>query len=390
MTRENNRRVFLRRSVVGLAGAALTRSVSAAAAVRPPLFEQQDLFVSGQDGYHTYRIPSLVTTKGGALLAFCEGRKGGGGDSGDIDLLVRRSADGGRTWSNATVVWDDGANTCGNPCPVIDRKSGTIHLLMTHNLGQDREPQIIDGTSRGTRTVWAAKSTDDGKSWAEPVEITAATKLKDWTWYATGPGAGIQLASGRLVIPCDHIEAATKKYYSHVIYSDDNGATWRLGGRTPADKVNECEVVELADGRLLLNMRNYDRARRARAVSTSADGGLTWSALTHDETLIEPICQASVRRHSAAAGGGKRNRVLFSNPASAEKRERLTVRLSYDECKTWGVAKVLHPGPSAYSCLSVLRDNTIGCLYERGEQRPYERITLAKFDLAWLTDGRDA
>lgn len=350
-------------------------------------FEQEDLFVNGQNDYHTYRIPSMIVTKKGNLLAFCEGRRGGGGDAGDIDLLVKRSTDNGKTWSSQQIVWNDGANTCGNPCPVVDQKTGTIHLLMTHNLGQDRESQIIDSTSQGTRTVWISRSSDDGKTWTKPVEITNTTKQKDWTWYATGPGTGIQLASNRLVVPCDHIESNSKRYFSHVIYSDDNGKTWQLGGSTPQSEVNECEVVELADERLLLNMRSYNREQKARAVSLSSDRGLTWSNISRDEELIEPICQASIRRYSLAKNTGK-NRVLFSNPAS-EKREKMTIKLSYDECESWAVSKLINAGLSAYSCLAVLPDKTIACFYERGERSPYERLTLARFNLAWLTDGKD-
>ena len=183
------------------------------------MIDSIDLFESGTQGYHTFRIPSLIPTPTGTVLAFCEGRKNARGDTGDIDMLLRRSDDGGQTFAPFELVWDDGPNTCGNPCPVIDARTGAISLLMTHNLGHDHEPEIIDQTSEGTRTVWLTRSEDDGRTWSPPVEITSAAKQPNWTWYATGPGAGIQLATGRLVIPCDHIEAGTKKYYSHVSVS---------------------------------------------------------------------------------------------------------------------------------------------------------------------------
>src|SRR5262245_20964667 len=148
---------------------------------------RSDVFIAGADGYHTYRIPSLIVTTKGTVLAFCEGRKRGRGDAGDIDLLLKRSSDGGQTWSDSQVVWDDGDNTCGNPCPVVDRDTGTIWLLLTQNLGVDTEAQIIDQTSRGTRTCWISRSSDDGQTWAKPIEITRDVKRPDWTWYATGP-----------------------------------------------------------------------------------------------------------------------------------------------------------------------------------------------------------
>lgn len=350
---------------------------------------QTDIFVSGTNGYHTFRIPSTVVTTKGTILAFCEGRKGSRGDSGDIDIVLKRSEDLGKSWSDLQVVWDDEENTCGNPCAVVDEETGIIWLLLTHNLGIDREPQIIDQTSTGTRTVWVTKSEDDGLTWSNPVEITDSVKLPNWTWYATGPGAGIQLKNGKLIIPCDHIEAETKKYYSHIFYSDDHGQTWKLGGSTPTDQVNECEVVELEDGSLYLNSRNYDRSQKTRAFSFSKDQGLTWSEVKHDLTLIEPICQASVRRFTLESEVAK-NRILFSNPASKDNREKMTIRMSYDESKIWPVAKILHEGHAAYSCLTILSDMSIACFYERGAEHPYEKITFTNFNVEWLTNGKDS
>ena len=353
-----------------------------------------DLWKSGEGGYDTYRIPALVQTKAGTLLAFCEGRKAGRGDSGNIDLLLRRSTDGGKTWSATQVVWDDESNTCGNPCPVVDQATGKILLLSTHNLGIDHEKQIIAQTSKGTRTVWLLDSTDDGMTWSTPKEITHDAKRPDWTWYATGPGTGIQVRNGphkgRLVIPCDHIEADTKHYYSHVIYSDDGGKTWQLGGSTPQDQVNECEVVELADppGRLMLNMRNYDRDNRTRQTALSDDGGLTWHSQKHDPMLIEPICQASIRRLCWPVDG-KKGVILFSNPASQEGREKMTVRVSFDDAKTWSHGKLINEGFSAYSCLDRLDDDTAGLFYEGAiGDKTYGRITFVRLELDWLTDTK--
>ena len=346
--------------------------------------EQFDLWRSGSDGYHTYRIPALIVTNDDTILAFCEGRKHHRGDYGDIALLVKRSTDGGLSWSSQSVVWDDPGNTSGNPAPVVDRDSGAIHLLMTWNRGDDHERDIIAGSSQDTRRVYATTSTDDGLTWSRAREITAAVKQPDWTWYATGPGHGIQIRdgerSGRLVIPCDHIEAGSKAYFSHVIYSDDNGASWRLGGRAPQPQVNECEVVEISGGRLLLNMRSYSPDERARQVAFSDDGGITWIEQRVDPALIEPICQASIVAYPGDRRAGSRT-VLFANPASGSERVNMTLRGSLDDGSTWGSQIVLHDGPSAYSDLAVAPDGRVLCLYEGGESHRYEFMRLAFVEL---------
>jgi sialidase-1 len=346
---------------------------------------QTDVFTAGTDGYHTYRIPAITVTKKGTLLAFCEGRKKGSGDSGDIDLVLKRSADGGVTWSRQQIVWDDQQNTCGNPCPIVDQQTGTIWLLLTWNRGDDHEPQIIARTSKDTRRVYVTSSEDDGLTWAAPKEITSDTKKPDWTWYATGPCNGIQLTRGphkdRLVAPCDHITAEGKRFYSHVIYSDDHGRTWKLGGVSPRDKLNESTVVELADGALMLNMRNYD-GKKTRGVCLSRDGGSTWNGFYNDAALVEPVCQASILRWRWPEGGAK-GLIAFSNPAS-QRREKMTVRLSDDEGRTWRVANLLHADPAAYSCLVALPDGSLGCLYEAGQKHPYEKIVFARMTQKWF------
>jgi sialidase-1 len=338
-----------------------------------PAPDQTDLFVAGRDGYHAFRIPALLVSAKGTLLAFCEGRRNSTSDAGAIDVVLKRSLDGGRTWQPMQTVAADGPNTVGNPCPVVDRDTGIIWLPLTWNLGSDTEAQIKKKTAKASREVWLTKSTDDGATWTKPINITSTTKDPDWTWYATGPGGGIQLKSGRLLIPCDHALAGSQLFRSHAIYSDDHGATWKLGG-VIGDKVNECQAVELGDGRLMMNLRSY-MGHRCRAVSWSSDGGLTWTPAQDEPALIEPVCQASILRFV----------LVFSNPAST-KREKMTVRLSLDEGKTWSISALLSAGPSAYSSLAVLPDQRIGCLYERGEKSAYEKITLALFSLQWLTE----
>jgi len=346
-----------------------------------------DVYVSGEADYNTFRIPSVIATQTGTLLALAEARRMGASDAGDIDLVVKRSRDGGRSWSPMQIVGDNGANTFGNPCPVLDRHTGALWLLSTHNRGTDREKAIIAGTSQASRTVWAMKTVDDGVTWSTPVEITTSVKQPDWTWYATGPGVGIQTSGGRLVIPGNHAVAGSGIHRSHIFFSDDGGQHWRLGARSDAG-TNESQIAELADGRLMLNMRNHPpQPENFRMVATSDDLGQTLSRATPDRALVEPPAQASLLRLTTTKTAD-RNRLLFANPASAQ-RERLTVRLSYDEGVTWPVARVVHEGPAAYSSLVVLPDLSIGLLFERGDRSAYERIAFARFTLEWLTEGRD-
>ena len=340
------------------------------------------LFVSGKEGYHTFRIPSLIVTQFGTLLATCEGRKTGGSDAGDIDLVMKRSDDYGKTWSPLKVIYEEGGDakiTIGNPCPVIDPKVGKTWMPFCRN----------------NDDVLMMHSKDEGKTWSKPVTITKDVKKTNWNWYATGPGIGIQLEhgkyKGRLVIPCDHGETINGKrvMFSHVFYSDDHGKTWKLGGSLDRH-TDECQVVELSDGRLKMNARNYwgragGRPERGnmRAISYSSDGGDTWSRLTFDKTLIEPICQASFVSLPIRSDDVP-DPVLFSNPASKKSRHRLTIRMSVDGGNEWLVSKLLHAGPAAYSCLTVQPDGSIACLYEGGEKNAYEKIIFARFRAEWL------
>ena len=339
--------------------------------------KQSDVFVSGTEGYHTFRIPALVVSPKGTLLAFCEGRKTGRGDHGDIDLVLKRSTDGGQSWQEMQIVYEEGGEekiTIGNPCPVVDADTGTIWLPFT----------------RDNDDVLVTSSDDDGVTWSKPRVITSSVKGDDWDWYATGPGNGIQLTrgehKGRLVIPCDHRVKGKGDWNqagrSHVIYSDDHGRTWQLGGVTDW-AMNECAAVELSDGRLMLNMRSY-RGKKRRGVATSDDGGQSWSEVTDDATLIEPVCQASLIRYSWPDDRIKKSLLLFSNPASESGRVKLTVRLSEDEGATWPVSRLLYERSSAYSSLAVLADGQIGVLYERDD---YGRISLARFGLEWLREN---
>jgi sialidase-1 len=340
------------------------------------------VFSAGTEGYPHFRIPAAVVTTKGTLLAFAEGRTGG--DSGDIDLVCKRSTDGGKTWGPLQVVWDDGENTCGNPTPVVDAATGTIWLLMTWNLGTDDEKAILAGTSKDVRHVYVTHSGDDGKTWAKPTKISASARKPHWRWYATGPGNGIQLTQGkhkgRLVIPCNHSDHSQggHPYRSHVLYSVDHGKTWAIGG-VEEDRTNESAVAELADGALLHSMRSY-HGKGLRAMAVSKDGGESWGKVNLDAALETPVCQASLVRYSWPDEQGGKSRLLFSSPAG-KKREHLTVWVSHDEGKTWPVRKEVYASGSGYSSLVALPDGKIGVLYEKDGAKT---LTLATFALEWL------
>lgn len=347
------------------------------------------LFIAGKDGYAAYRIPSIVTTNKQTILAFCEGRKYSLNDNGNVDIVMKRSVDGGNTWSDLYTIQNDANNTCGNPCAVVDEKTEVIWLLSTHNLGSDAENAIINKTAKETRTVWVSKSKDDGLTWSAPVNITKTTKDTSWGWYATGPGIGIQLKygnkRGRLIIPCDHsysdpngnLAGGHYEYAAHIIYSDDHGITWKLGGSI-MPKLNESQITEMADakGGLLINMRSYT-GNGCREHATSSTYGNTWESPFVATALIEPVCQASILRYSWPMANQK-SCILFLNPANSSQRINMTIKASYDEGKTWPSVKSLYSGPSAYSCMTVMSDGSIGCLYEAGVSNPNEMIIFQK------------
>lgn len=338
------------------------------------------IFKERTEGYFCFRIPAIIKTKDGTLLAFAEGRKYNCSDEEDIDLVLKRSTDNGKTWGDIIMVWDDGGNTCGNPAPVVDQNTGKVHLLMTWNLGEDDIGEINNGTSKDTRRVFVTGSTDDGLTWETPREITSSVKLPEWGWYATGPCHGLQLSSGpyagRMVIPCDNIGiGSTRKGYSHVIYSDDGGLTWELGGVTPQDKVNESTVAVLSDGKLMLNMRNSGST--FRRVSTSSNGGESWSDLTTDTNLVEPVCQGSLLSDNIKGT----HTLFFSNPASTE-RKNMTIKMSVDDGNTWAKSYIVHSGPAAYSDIVMISEEEIGIFYEGGLTKPYEGIAFKTVPIA--------
>ncbi len=344
------------------------------------------VFSKWDNGVETYRIPAIVQALDGSIIAFAEARHDGVDDLGDIDIVARRSTDGGHTWGETIVVWDDvNGDVCQNPCPVVDRETGRILLLGTWNKITDSEETIHARESEDTRRVFILYSDDNGLTWSEPREITSSVKLDEWTWYATGPCHAIQLRSeehkDRIVVPCNHGEFENWTV-SHVIYSDDGGETWNIGGS--AGSGNECTVAELANGDIMLNMRGRKRDEGLRIVAVSHDGGLTFDEPYHDEALEEPRCQASLVNYSRV--GALTDTLLFSNPARKDKRKSLTIKRSKDSGRTWEPVYQLGDLPGAYSDLLVLPDGSAAILYETGVDDAYERIDFVLIPVSYFAD----
>ncbi len=365
------------------------------------LVEKEVLFQVTPDGeYRSIRIPCLLALPDNSVLAFTSARSAVS-DWAVIRLLVRRSSDGGMTWSPAEILVEDGRNVVDNPVAIWDDAGKIVHFL--YQINYER--------------IYHMRSADGGKTFSAPVEITpqlaAFQKKYPWRVIAPGPGHGIQLASGRLIVPvwlCPGDLRPGGKSRQHrpsvtsVIYSDDHGATWHCGDIVPATlkNMNETAAVPAGDGGALLFIRNEDPAFR-KAIAHSKDGATNWTPPRLNDALYSPICFASALRLPDTPDGG--SRILICNPDSRGKtkslvkwggreRSNLTIKLSYDEGRTWPVAKVLEPGRASYSDLTLLPDGTILCLYENGyiADNPYNNryMSVARFNLEWLTDGADS
>jgi len=362
-----------------------------------------DAFVGQQDGYHTYRIPAMVITAKGTVLLFCEGRKNSRRDGGDIDQLMKRSEDGGRTWSKQVVIHEEGGNApirVGNSCCIVERDGKTVHLLFT-----------VMGSPTGNG-LYYTRSTDDGQTWSPMVVTSDVPTDKGYSdknflkgfggspvGIGVGPVHGIQTSKGRLVAPCGVGRTVDGKPAGGcgIIYSDDGGKTWVPGGLIPPTtdfSVGESTVVERSDGSLLMNMRaggpGGAYALGYRVVSTSSDGGITWSKPEVDKNLPCPACQGSIIRLND-------KEILFLNPAvskaggfSLRSRRNLTLRLSGDDGRTWPHALVLNEGLAGYSDMAVTKEGKILCVFENGKQDYCQKISVVQVDRASLVAAKDA
>ena len=357
-----------------------------------PFLDKIDVYSARTKGFYTYRIPTLAYTQKGSLLAFAEARVGGTSDWAGMSLVLSRSLDKGKTWQPMKKLASSEKKPVHNAVAIIPKDSTKIHVIYCHNYNQ----------------AFYMKSEDDGQTFSEPVDITYVFEefKSDFKFrvFATGPGKGIQMDNGRFIVPVwlgrrhNH-----RPQVASVIYSDDKGKNWHRSETILGDLVNagETVAVQLTDGSVLLNIRNEAGVCR-RAISISKDGATNWSEPIFDDVLLEPVCFASIVRLTSEKQEDK-NRILFVNPDSIEgeptpvfnmrPRQNLTVKLSYDECKTWPVSKTIDAGLSGYADLAVGDDYTIYCLYERNcpmnKDWDTEALTLAQFNLEWLSDGKD-
>ncbi len=342
-----------------------------------PNNSERVLFHNGMNGVPNYRIPALAVTNNDVVIAVCDARADRGQDlPNNIDLVMRRSTDSGDSWEPSRVIADFGLEGGGDAALLVDRETGRLWCFFTYapdGVGVRTSQPGIDGQ---TFQLHLMHSDDDGETWSTPRNINGDVKNPEWDAVWSSPGNGYQDDEGRLYFPLSR--KSDDQLYSHFIFSDDHGKTWRMGGPAGAN-TNEWILLQRRDGDLIANLRS-DAGKNLRAVASSSDRGDTWTELDHHPGLIEPVCQASMIWYEAA-----KSHLLFSNPADVTRR-RMTIKLSQDEGRTWPVETVIYGGPAAYSSMAVLPDGHIGILYERGVKSPYETVTFTKVSLSSLKE----
>lgn len=345
------------------------------------LLAHTDVFTSGKDGYHTYRIPAIETAPDGSLLAFAEARKHGMDDPGfgkqEIDLVLKRSTNNGGTWSAMSVIEHAGEYwSAANPATLVDRTNGRVWVFYIRSRPERSTDTARPGTDdMQTQARW---SDDNGRTWSEPIDLTSVGRdMNDATWRASvpGPGGAIQNRAGRLLVPMWKTPFA-----NFTIFSDDHGRTWQRSQLVPSKQGgDEDQLVELADARILMDFRQNSGPHRW--FCTSDDAGATWSEPRPGLAVTPVMC--AIERFSAKAEGADRDRIIWTGPKGPDRR-RLVIRTSYDEGKSFGNERLISENFAAYSDLTVLKDKTIGVFWERGVERGYQFLTFTRLNLEWL------
>lgn len=357
------------------------------------LYAQQSIpvFQSGSDGHQSYRIPAIISLPNGDLLAFCEGRTHSSNDFGDINIVMKRSQDKGETWTAMQIIVDADSLQAGNPAPVVDRTDPQFpkgRIFLFYNTGNNHEYEVRKGL--GLREVWFITSADQGYTWSTPVNITKSVHrplqpssnpdylfMEDWRSYANTPGHAIQFThgkyKGRIFVAANHSSGEPdpnfSDYAAHGFFTDDHGKNFQLGASVALPGSNESTAAPLSRNLLMMNSRNQKGDIRARIVSISRDGGITWDTTFFDRELPDPVNQGSLLWIGKNRG---KHILAFSNTADTQKRDNLTIRISRDDGKTWSRSFLVEKSSgdykgafTAYSDLVKVSYNEIGILYER-------------------------
>jgi sialidase-1 len=364
---------------------------------------------AGQDGCDTYRIPGLVTTSAGTLIAVYDNRYNNSKDlQEDIDIGMSRSTDGGRTWEPMKVIMDMGEygglpqnlNGAGDPSILYDQITNTLWVAALWMSGSAPDKMLWWASQPGmtpqeTGQFMLVKSTDDGLTWSDPVNITEQIKDPAWQLLLQGPGRGITMSDGTLVFPAQFktdigvkaIDGGQYTCHSTIIYSKDGGDTWHIGTGAKSN-TTEAQVGELSDGSLMLNMRD-DRNRsdksdsNGRAVAVTSDMGRTWTVHpSSNSALPEPNCMASLIASDLSVDGLKKKVLFFSNPNDKASRVNMTVKASTDEGLTWPEqqqVKLFGPAGYGYSCLTMVDEEHVGILYEGVKELYFQKIPVSDF-----------
>lgn len=342
------------------------------------LLQKTTVWAEKEDNMFAHFVYGLTVTDKGSILAFAEARIEKGADDGIHHLVLKRSTDKGQSFSASEIIVESKeGQSWTNPTVVQDR--GTKEIFIFYALNHKNV----------TTEIFYKSSNDDGMSWSAPQEITSlfAANVHEWTFHLPGPGHGIQLKNGRLIIPVWHrksisFASSERNYGVNCVYSDDHGKTWKVGGDTPVGEFNESQIVEQKNGDILLIGRTiHDRSGSYQAKVWSSDKGATWTQqLEYDAALVGRVCDIGLISYSL-----KSRMLLVSQPADPKKRKDLTIRLSRDEGKSWALQKLLEEGGATYSDLAILPDKSIVCLYGHGgiEHMP-QKVSLARFNLNWL------